>query len=117
MLSSRRGGWVWILRLVSAVELSTNFSTSHPLSADGINGRPGLRRIGWSSANVAHTRRHRVKPFRSTVWCGDPLLGRQNFCTTPDTMYTIRHWAIPKDLLDGAWLAPFIFKPVGLFDI
>lgn len=119
MLSSRRGGWVWILRLVSVVEPSTNLSfiIHYPPTAS-TGGRPDLRRIGWSSADVTHTRRHRVTQFWSTMRCGDPLLKpADSFLYDSRRFVQNSPLGHTKESLDGAWLAPFIFKPVGLFDI
>lgn len=115
MLSSRRGGRVWILRLVPAVEPSTSLAFSHPLSADGINGRPGLRWIRWSSANVARTRHHRHFGVR----CDAAIHSSVDRLFSARLPMLCTKFVPPpyKESLDGAWLAPFIFKPVGLFDI
>lgn len=78
MLASRRGRRVWILSLISAVE-PPSLSFIHPLYADSIEGRLCLCRIGWTFANVTHTRRHRITPFWSTMRCGDPLFSRQAY--------------------------------------
>lgn len=116
MLASRRGGWIRILRL-ALLNIQQVIHSHHALSADG-NVRTARSPPGRVVICGRHAQRVAIATDHPRALCEEAVhssVGRL-FVRLPKflTKFATSH---TRKLLDGAWLAPFIFKPVGLFYI